>query len=98
HSTPHPFPTRRSSDLDAHGREHPDFDHGYGMEQRADRGGCHHGAGQPIMEWHNAIFGKTENATGIERGNKAMMHVRRDDAGTDIDRKSTRLNSSHLGI
>src|SRR5262245_63558331 len=85
----HPFPTRRSSDLD-----HPGKDFTFPARQGRV-------AFTQCLEFRGRLPG---GVAALERSPKRVQHhigfewLRQELRRAGLDRKSTRLNSSHLGI
>src|SRR5205814_9253443 len=88
----HSFPTRRSSDL---------------VEQRPNHRRCVSVSGKMVVECPAHVFGSNDstgtNAVGAQHRldpppERASVPRRVGRAEAHLDRKSTRLNSSHLGI
>ena len=65
------------------GGEDPGFDHGDGMQERADRSGSHHGGGQPAVHRHYGVLGKTkqeQRKDDIQKRRLRCQRRRRQDA------------------
>src|SRR5947209_17112186 len=84
----HPFPTRRSSDLKLRPPdEKPDHDFPFVLT-----------TGRQLEHWHTgAMTRRASNLDALEPAPTAALS-RNEIARLGIDRKSTRLNSSHANI
>src|SRR5205814_6446359 len=91
----HPFPTRRSSDLSTSARlSNARRNQGTPRRARIAAGSRRSGSG-PAWRWAAA---KALRILGIRVLAWALVRSPLKDYVTGQDRKSTRLNSSHLGI
>src|SRR5207253_9203291 len=92
---PHAFPTRRSSDLHLHSAEKEE-----GHDQRGDAGRGETAIEEDVQhELHERVEQRNRGEREAAERGEAQRDVReRDEAVESLDRKSTRLNSSHVAI
>jgi len=79
--------------------EHSDLDDGNRMKQRGNRCRCNHRPGQPMMKWHDPVFGKTEDAEDVQHDDQRLVHIGGEDTRGDvcgeIERSGQDIDENH---